>query len=421
MAATQDLSSLQISALDAPLDPRVHNLDSWVQARQASVLSGRPTLVICGANWCGDARMLATMIAHDKIAQELSNRFEIALVDVGDYDRAQGVHAHYGYEVLEGLPAVFVVSPTGELLNKDSVFSWRNARERHVGELADWLFPMAQPRATTVLPYLEVHAFPDGDRAFSGNPAGVCLLEQDLDDATLLGVAQNNNLSETAYVQALGDEDDLWSLRWFTPGLEVDLCGHATLGAAAALFYKGQVKGETAHFDTKSGRLEVTHRPGQGFEMNFPVVTFEAAEARPGVVAAMGAGDPEAVFEVEPIHGGPYQMFVYRDEATIRGLNIDHGALQNTGVNVVATAPGEGTDFVSRFFAPAVGLIEEDPVTGSAHCTLVPYWAQRLGKEEMSAKQIGPRPGALVVNTQTTGRVKLRGEAKIYLDGQIVI
>lgn len=415
------LKDERVEALEAPYCADLHTLDTWQRARQASVLSGRPTLVICGANWCPDARMLATMCADPRLSDALAARFEVALVDVGDYERAQGVHAHYGHEVLEGLPAVFVVSPDGALMNADTIYSWRNARTRHLGELVDWLFPLADPSAAQVFDYFEVHAFCDGDRPFTGNPAGVCLLKRDLPDEILLGIAKNNNLSETAYLKAIEGREDAWGLRWFTPGHEVDLCGHATLGAAATLFHTRQVVGDVAHFETRSGLLKVRQTAPGRYQMDFPVVRFEPGVAREGVVAAMGAGEPRAVFEVEPIHGAPYQMLVYEDEGVIANLNIDHGALAKAGVNVVATAKGDSVDFVSRFFAPAVGLVEEDPVTGSAHCTLAPYWAEQLGKTDLSARQIGPRPGAVTVSTEAKDRVHLSGAAKVYLEGRIVI
>jgi PhzF family phenazine biosynthesis protein len=266
-------------------------------------------------------------------------------------------------------------------------------------------------------PYAELHAFPDGDRPHTGNPAGVMLLDAPLDDADLLGVARSNNLSETAYLIA-GGGPDLWKLRWFTPGHEVDLCGHATMASAAWLFSTGRVSGATARFDTRSGRLEVS-RSGEAFVMDFPAVGFTPADPVPEIARAMGAGDPLEAYDVERIHGSDYQMLVYESEAQIAGLDPDGGVLAKAGVNVLATAKGESADFVSRFFCPAAG-ISEDPVTGSAHCTLAPYWAQRLGRNRLNARQIGPRPGALTVeNRAAEGRVGLVGTARLFLDGVI--
>lgn len=268
----------------------------------------------------------------------------------------------------------------------------------------------------TTLAYSELHAFPDGDRPHSGNPAGVCPLDAFLDDGDLLGLAQSNNLSETAYLTA-GTAPDTWNLRWFTPGCEVDLCGHATLASGVYLFEDGRVSGDVARFDTKSGRLEVRREADGRYAVNFPAVPPRAGEAAPGVAEAMGAA-PSEVFEIDPIHGSRYQMFVYDDEAAIASLAPDSSALKRTGVNVLATARGESADIVSRFFCPGAG-IEEDPVTGSAHCTLAPFWTDRLDRTELSARQIGPRPGALTLRLEANGRVTLIGAAKRYLDGVI--
>ncbi|PWE18946.1 PhzF family phenazine biosynthesis protein [Marinicauda salina] len=267
------------------------------------------------------------------------------------------------------------------------------------------------------IPYAELHSFPDGDRPHTGNPAGVALLEVPISDADMLGLAQSNNLSETAFLVP-GEAVDVWNLRWFTPGCEVSLCGHATLAAAVWLFETGRVAGETAGFDTASGRLAVTREADDAFVMDFPRVDFRPAEPDPDVVAALGAGAPEAAFDLDRVHGPAYRMFVYADEAAVAGLNPDIAALAAAGVNVIATAPGASADFVSRFFAPASG-VAEDPVTGSAHCTLAPYWAERLGRAELAARQIGRRPGALRVRARNDGRVELIGTARRYLDGVI--
>ena len=264
--------------------------------------------------------------------------------------------------------------------------------------------------------YEERHAFPDGDAPHSGNPAGVCRLEAPLGDEDMLGLARSNNLSETAYLLAM-DEPDLWSLRWFTPGCEVDLCGHATLAAAAVLFDAGAVSGGQARFDTASGRLTVDRRGDGRLIMDFPEVAFTDAEPAAEVLAAIGA-EPVVAFEVAPVHGSRYQMLVYGSEGEIAALSPDFGALKRARINVSATAPGERADFVSRFFCPDAG-IDEDPVTGSAHCSLGPYWAQRLGKTRLAARQIGPRPGALEVEAGGDGRVRLIGQARAYLTGVI--
>lgn len=268
----------------------------------------------------------------------------------------------------------------------------------------------------TLIEYSERHAFPDGDTPHTGNPAGVARLDAALGDADLLGLAQSNNLSETAFLLAR-DAPDLWDLRWFTPGMEVDLCGHATLASAAVLFDAGAVKGDTAKFDTRSGRLTVTRLGDGRLAMDFPQIGFEPGDADPDARAAIGA-EPGEVYEVERVHGGRYQMFVYDDEAAIAALDPDFAALKRARVNVVATAAGRSADFVSRFFAPDAA-VDEDPVTGSAHCTLAPFWTQRLGRAALAARQIGPRPGALDVETLAQGRVRIIGRARPYLQGVI--
>jgi len=268
------------------------------------------------------------------------------------------------------------------------------------------------------IPYAELHAFPDGDRAHSGNPAGVARLEAFLPDADLLGLAQSNNLSETAFLVTRPEDADSWDLRWFTPGCEVDLCGHATLAAGVYLFEDGHVAGDTARFSTRSGWLEVSRADAAGFVMDFPAVPPKAQTTpRAGVPEALDAA-AEAVFDLPQIHGSAYEMHVFPGEAEIEALTPDFGALARTGVNVLATAPGSSADIVSRFFCPAAG-ITEDPVTGSAHCTLAPYWTDRLGRTRLSARQIGPRPGALEIETAPGGRVKLYGTAARFLTGTI--
>ncbi len=264
--------------------------------------------------------------------------------------------------------------------------------------------------------YAELHSFPDGDRPHTGNPAGVALLTEPVADADLLGLARSNNLSETAYLTATG-EADIWNLRWFTPGAEVDLCGHATLAAAAWLFETGRVVGEAARFDTRSGRLEV-RREGEGlYAMDFPEVGWRDGEPAPAMDAALNI-EPVEAFELERVHGPRYRMLVFAGERDVAALSLDAGRLAAAGINVLATARGESADIVSRFFAPASG-VAEDPVTGSAHCTLAPFWARRFGRTELSARQIGPRPGALTVRAPGGGRVALIGAAKRYLDGVI--
>jgi len=267
------------------------------------------------------------------------------------------------------------------------------------------------------LPYYEIHAFADPEQAFTGNPAGVCLLESFPADRVLRGIAASNNLSETAFVVKTGE--DVWDLRWFTPAVEVDLCGHATFSAGAVLLEGGHVKGDTARFDTRSGRLEVSRDIG-GFAMDLPLIGYKPGRKASALEAALGVqGSPQAVFDVNRIHGAGYQMWVVEEESLVRSAEPDHGLLKKLGTNIILTAPGDKVDFVSRFFAPASG-VDEDPVTGSAHCTLAPYWAERLGRTRLSARQIGPRPGVLEV-TPRGDRVALFGHAPHFLQGEILL
>tara|TARA_R110002096_G_scaffold124149_9_gene268566 strand:+ start:21 stop:830 length:810 start_codon:yes stop_codon:yes gene_type:complete len=264
------------------------------------------------------------------------------------------------------------------------------------------------------IPYFEIHSFADPDLPFTGNPAGVCLMQAFPPDDVLLGIAASNNLSETAFLVPDGEG---WQLRWFTPSIEVDLCGHATLAAGAVVLKYDLGAQDTVRFETRSGRLEVS-RDGAAFAMDLPLIGYRAGEREDAIQSALGLKtDPVEVLSVNRIHGARYQMWVLADEAAVRQAKPDHGRLRQLGTNIILTAPGEKTDFVSRFFAPASG-VDEDPVTGSAHCTLTPYWAEKLGKTRMTARQVGPRPGALQVETKGE-RVALYGHAPRYLEGRI--
>ena len=267
--------------------------------------------------------------------------------------------------------------------------------------------------------YAEIHAFADGDRLFTGNPAGVCLLESWPDNRFLVGIAQSNNLSETAFLIPKAGESDTWELRWFTPTVEVDLCGHATFAAGAWLFARGAVAGLEARFETRSGRLTVRRDDDNRFSMDLPKVGFAEGPSNPLIEEALGGGKPDAVYDVKRIHGADYKLVVYPDEGVVAHLRPDHATLAVANTNTIVTAPGDQTDFVSRFFAPASGVIE-DPVTGSAHCTLAPYWAERLAKTRMTARQIGSRPGALEVELKGD-RVTLIGRALPYLEGKLSV
>lgn len=257
------------------------------------------------------------------------------------------------------------------------------------------------------LPIFQVDAF--AGRVFSGNPAAVCPLERWLPDETLQAIAAENNLAETAYFVRTGDR---FCLRWFTPACEVDLCGHATLASAYVLFHELNEPGNTLYFDTKSGELTVS-RDGDLLALNFPSRPPTAIEADPALIPALG-GQP-----IEVLAARDY-FVVYRSPDEVRALRPDMRTLAKIDrFAFIATAPGSDCDFVSRFFAPAKG-VDEDPVTGSAHTTLIPYWAAKLGKNNLHARQISPRGGELFC--QLLGdRVQIAGYAVLYLRGQITL
>ena len=258
------------------------------------------------------------------------------------------------------------------------------------------------------LPYYEVSAFTS--RAFGGNPAGVCPLNHWLPDAVLQGIAANNNLAETAFTLPRGTG---FHLRWFTPEMEMDLCGHATLAAGHILFREHQVAGEWIEFHTRSGLLIVTRKQGDVLELDFPSRPATETSAPAALIQGLGA-KPEAVFKARDF------LTVFKSEAEVRALKPDFAVLNSLDcLGIIATAPGTDCDFVSRFFAPAAG-VNEDPVTGSAHCTLIPYWAQRLGKKKLFARQISARGGELFCEL-AGDRVKIGGKAVLYLRGEIEI
>ena len=253
----------------------------------------------------------------------------------------------------------------------------------------------------------QVDAFTD--RAFGGNPAAVVPLRDWLPGATMQAVAQENNLSETAFF--VPREDGEFDLRWFTPTVEVDLCGHATLGAAWVLFNRIGQAGDAVTFHTRSGPLTVS-RDGIRLSMDFP-----AQPPLPG-----GVGDVAGALGTKPeaILRGRYALAVLRDEAAVRALRPDLARVAGLDFPaLIVTAPGESCDFVSRFFAPRLG-VDEDPVTGSAHCILIPYWAERLGKTDMFARQVSSRGGALWCSLQGE-RVRIAGRVAPYLEGTLTL
>ena len=259
-------------------------------------------------------------------------------------------------------------------------------------------------------PLIQVDAFTD--KPYHGNPAAVCLLSKPMDDAWLRNVANEMNLSETAF---LTPQDDGYNLRWLTPAVEVALCGHATVASAHVLWEDGHLPaGKQARFYTKSGLLTADRR-GEWIELDFPAKIAEAAEAPAELLPALGVTKAKFVGK---------NVFDYlvevESEAELRGLDPDHSRLRKLPVRgVIVTARGSGEfDFVSRFFAPGSG-VDEDPVTGSAHTALGPYWAGKLGKNELLAFQASARGGVIKVRVEGD-RVKLGGQAVTVMTGELL-
>jgi PhzF family phenazine biosynthesis protein len=256
------------------------------------------------------------------------------------------------------------------------------------------------------------------DRRFSGNPAAVCVLTEPAEDRWMQDVAAEMNLSETAFARRL-DGGSTFNLRWFTPNSEVDLCGHATLATAHVLWEDGHLPTDRpARFETRSGLL--TARPGQdGIELDFPCEPIAAEVAAPDELATLRAAIPA------PIRfAGRNRLDLLVELATedeVRGLRPDIRRLEQLpvrGIIVTSRAAGRDYDFVSRFFAPRVG-VDEDPVCGSAHCCLGPYWREQLGRSELTARQVSRRGGVVKVRVEA-GRVALTGRAVTVLRGELV-
>lgn len=247
------------------------------------------------------------------------------------------------------------------------------------------------------------------EKVFGGNPAAVCPLEYWLDDELMQNIAQENNLAETAFYVK---KDNIFELRWFTPEVEVDLCGHATLASAFVIFNIENFGGDRLEFATRSGILTV-EREGDFLIMNFPVDELSEVEISDDILHAFD-DQPRNAFK-----GKTDLMLVFEEEKEIRNLKPDFNILEHmTGYRgVICTAPGDEVDFVSRFFGPQVG-VKEDPVTGSAHTTLIPFWAQKLGKSEMTAMQLSKRQGYLKCK-YLGERVEIGGRAQLYMKGEI--
>ena len=257
------------------------------------------------------------------------------------------------------------------------------------------------------LPIFHVDAFTD--RVFAGNPAAVVILKEWLPDATMQAIAAENNLSETAFVVTGGAE---FGLRWFTPTVEVDLCGHATLASAAVLFRHGYARTAPVVFRYAEGTLSVG-REGDLLVMDFPARIAEPAAPDAAIAAALGAAPRE-------LHRAYDALAVFATQQELEALRPEFAALERCDVPaLIATAPGRDCDFASRYFAPRYG-IPEDPVTGSAHCTLIPYWSRRLGRKRLHARQMSRRGGELFCEDRGA-RVTISGRAVLYLKGTITM
>jgi PhzF family phenazine biosynthesis protein len=259
------------------------------------------------------------------------------------------------------------------------------------------------------IPFYQVDAF--SKKIFGGNPAAVCILESWLDTNVLQAVAAENNLSETAFLvpKARG----IYDLRWFTPAMEVDLCGHATLASAFVIFSFLDNTLSSVSFETKSGLLSVA-KSGELLSMDFPARKPSPVEKHPLISQALRA-EPLEVLKSRDL------LAVFRDESTIKEMNPDFDKIKQImdTFAVIVTAKGEKSDFVSRFFAPQAG-IPEDPVTGSAHCTLIPFWAERLKKNQLHALQLSSRGGELFCEN-AGDRVRISGHAVLYAKGELYL
>lgn len=254
----------------------------------------------------------------------------------------------------------------------------------------------------------QVDAFTN--QRFKGNPAAIVPLDAWLSDAVMQDIAQENNLAETAFFIPQGNG---YHLRWFTPWVEVDLCGHATVAAAHVLYEHLDYDNNVIEFQSRSGILTVEKRNSQ-YLLNFPTDNLTKIENAPHLIDAIGM-TPVAIYQ-----GKTDWMVVLEEQSQIENLKPDLRKIAEAGGRgTIVTAPGEQVDFVSRCFFPQTG-VDEDPVTGSAHTTLTPYWAQRLGKNVLTAKQISKRGGDLTLHFKGD-RTEIGGEAVTYLVGKIFI
>jgi len=258
------------------------------------------------------------------------------------------------------------------------------------------------------IPYYRVNAFTSS--IFLGNPAGVCLLERWLSDDIMQYIAMENNLAETAFIVK---EEDNFRIRWFTPKTEVDLCGHATLASAFIIFNYTEYNLPEIKFLSRSGILMV-NRDADYFKLNFPSDTIHKINPPKSVLKAFN------ITPVEIYKGKTDFLFIFNSEEEIRDCRPDLRKLEHEeGRGIIVSAKGDNVDFVSRFFAPQSG-IDEDPVTGSAHTSLVPYWSKKLGKNSFIAHQLSPRGGELLCN-YLGDRVEIAGKTVLFMSGFIYI
>ncbi|MEH7373620.1 PhzF family phenazine biosynthesis protein [Neobacillus drentensis] len=249
--------------------------------------------------------------------------------------------------------------------------------------------------------YYVVDAF--AEKVFEGNPAGVCIMKNWIPDEIMQKIAIENNLSETAFAVK---EEKIYRLRWFTPGGEINLCGHATLATAYVIMNYIEMQVDTLQFETMSGVLTV-NKLGELYEMDFPAVPSEELPITEQMIDALGVRPVESYLNRDLV-------FVLESEDAVKNVNPDFSKLEKLpeGLGVCITAKGSEYDFVSRGFFPKL-KVNEDPVTGSLHCSLIPFWSQRLEKREMVAKQLSSRGGTLYCKHEGT-RVKMAGKAALY-------
>lgn len=250
------------------------------------------------------------------------------------------------------------------------------------------------------------------DTVFSGNPAAVCILNEWIDETLMQTIAEENNLSETAFAVK---NNSVFEIRWFTPTLEIDLCGHATLATAFVLFEYYNIPVEIIQFIShRSGNLSVTKSSNDNLTLNFPVNLPTIAKENLDLNKALGKAP------IKTLKSSFDYLLIFKNQQEIENLKPDFSALKKIDTRgVMVSSEGDKVDFVSRYFAPVSG-IDEDPVTGSAHCTLTPYWSKELKKDKLSAKQVSKRSGDLCCEL-IDDRVKISGKAITYMIGEIHI